>query len=288
MSLHYGHLWYKICTAKRRREKGMKILVLAKQVPDTDKVKIDPVTGTMIREGLDVVINPLDLHALELALCLKQTHQAQITVLSMGPVSTETMLRDTLALGADRAILLTDSAFAGSDTWATSYTLSEAVKRLNIEYDLVICGEKATDGETGQVGVEFAVLLNIPVITYVSKFLLMENGSIVVERTAENAYERWKVKLPALISVLRSVSEPRLPTLSGKKQALSKKIEIYNAKDLGLKTDELGLSGSPTRVVKVYNTKLSRNCRFFMGKDLSQGVKEVAQLLKNYKGSVQK
>lgn len=108
----------------------MKILVLAKQVPDTDKVKIDPVTGTMIREGLDVVINPLDLHALELALRLKESHQAQVTVLSMGPMSTEVVLRDTLALGADRAILLTDSAFAGADTWATSYTLSQAVKKI--------------------------------------------------------------------------------------------------------------------------------------------------------------
>lgn len=266
----------------------MKILVLAKQVPDTDKVKIDPVTGTMIREGLDVVINPLDLHALELALRLKESHQAQVTVLSMGPMSTEVVLRDTLALGADRAILLTDSAFAGADTWATSYTLSQAVKRLKIEHDLVLCGEKATDGETGQVGVEFAVLLNIPVITYVSKFISIHTDSIVVERTTEDAYERWKVKLPASVSVLRSVSEPRLATLSGKKQALSRKVEIYNAKDLGLKADEIGLSGSPTRVVKVYNTKLSRNCRIYMGKDLDQGVKEVVRILKEYKGSVKR
>lgn len=266
----------------------MKILVLVKQVPDTDKVKIDPVTGTMIREGLDVVINPLDLHALELALFLKETHQAQVTVLSMGPMSTEAVLRDTLALGADRAILLSDSAFAGSDTWATSYTLSEAVKRLNIEYDLVICGEKATDGETGQVGIEFAVLLNLPVVTYVSKFISLESDSVVVEKTTEDAYERWRIKLPALISVLRSVSEPRLPTLSGKKLALSKRVEIYNAKDLGLKNEELGLVGSPTRVVKVYNTKLSRDCRFFEGKDLNQGVREVVRILRKYKGSVQK
>ncbi|HOJ89197.1 MAG TPA: electron transfer flavoprotein subunit beta/FixA family protein [Pseudothermotoga sp.] len=266
----------------------MKILVLAKQVPDTDKVKIDPLTGTMIREGLDAVINPLDLHALELALCLKETHRAQITVLSMGPMSTEMVLRDTLALGADRAILLSDSAFAGSDTWATSYTLSEAVKKLNIEYDLVICGEKATDGETGQVGVEFAVLLNLPVITYVSRFVSLQNDSIVVERTVEDAYETWKVRLPALISVLRSVSEPRLPTLSGKKMSLSKKVEIYNARDLGLKNNDLGLTGSPTRVVKVYNTKLSRNCQLYMGKDLNQGIQEVVKILKNYKGSVRR
>lgn len=266
----------------------MKILVLVKQVPDTDKVKIDPATGTMIREGLDAVINPLDLHALELALNIKENSTAQITVLSMGPMSTESVLRDTLALGADRAILLSDPSFAGSDTWATSYTLSEAVKRLNIEYDLVICGEKATDGETGQVGVEFAVLLNLPVITYVSKFMLLQDNFIIVERTTEDAYETWKVRLPALISVLRSVSEPRLPTLSGKKLALSKKIEIYNARDLGLKSSELGLAGSPTRVVKVYNTKLSRNCHLYMGKDLNQGIERVVQILKEYRGSVQR
>ncbi|MFN4191125.1 MAG: electron transfer flavoprotein subunit beta/FixA family protein, partial [Pseudothermotoga sp.] len=138
------------------------------------------------------------------------------------------------------------------------------------------------------VGVEFAVLLDIPVITYVSKVISVHRDFIVVERTTEDAYEKWKVKLPALISILRSVSEPRLPTLSGKKQALSRKIEIYNAKDLGLKANEIGLSGSPTRVVKVYNTKLSRNCRFYMGKDLNQGVKEVVKILKNYKGSVKR
>jgi len=264
----------------------MRILVLIKQVPDTDRVKIDPSTGTMIREGLDVVINPLDLHALELAIQLKESHRAYITVLSMGPMSTEIVLRDALALGADRAILLSDPSFAGSDTWATSYTLCRAIEKLKIEYDLVICGEKATDGETGQVGVELGVLLNIPVLTYVSKFLSSDGECIVVQRATEDAYETWKVKLPALIAVLRSVSEPRLPTLSGKKGALSKRIEIYTAKDLEIPSDQTGLKGSPTRVVKVYNTKLSRNCKVYAGKELNEGIKKVVEILKDYKGSV--
>ncbi|GAB4314637.1 electron transfer flavoprotein subunit beta/FixA family protein [Pseudothermotoga elfii] len=266
----------------------MKILVLAKQVPDTDRVKIDPETGTMIREGLDAIMNPLDMHALELALNLKESHQAHITVMSMGPMNCEEVLKDAYALGADRAILLSDPFFAGSDTWATSFTLSEAIKRLNISFDLILCGEKATDGETGQVGIELAMLLNLPVLTYVSKFIAIEEQSIVAERTTEDAYEVWKVKLPAVLAVLRTVSEPRLPTLSGKKAALGKKVEIYTAKDLGFSQNEVGLRASPTRVVKVYNTKFSRNCFIYSGKDVSKGIKEIVEILKPYKGSAVK
>ncbi len=262
----------------------MKILVLAKQVPDTDNVKIDQKTGTMIREGLDAVMNPLDMHALEVALRIKETFGAHITVLSMGPTKTEEMLRDSLALGADRAILLTDVAFAGSDTWATSYTLSEAVRRLKIEYDLVLCGEKATDGETGQVGIEFGVLLNLPVVTYISQVLEVSKSFVVVERTTEDAYEKWKVQLPAVLSVLKSVAEPRLATLTGKKLASNKNVEIYNAESLGFKPDEVGLKGSPTKVVKVYNTKLTRNCELFVGKETIVGVKKIVKLLKPFVG----
>ncbi|AEH50442.1 electron transfer flavoprotein subunit beta/FixA family protein [Pseudothermotoga thermarum] len=260
----------------------MKILVLAKQVPDTDKVKIDPNTGTMIREGLDAVMNPLDMHALEVALRIKETTGAHITVLSMGPAKTEEMLKDSLAFGVDRAILLTDAAFAGSDTWATSYVLSEAVKRLKIEYDLVLCGEKATDGETGQVGIEFGVLLNLPIVTYVSRIFEVSKEFIVVERTTEEAFEKWKVKLPAVISVLKSVAEPRLPTLNGKKRAMNQKIEIYNAQTLGFKPEEIGLNGSPTKVIRVCNTKLTRNCKLFVGKETTVGVRKVVELLKPF------
>ncbi len=262
----------------------MKILVLAKQVPDTDRVKIDPNTGMMIREGLDAVMNPLDMHALEVALRIKETIGAWITVLSMGPARTEEMLKDSLALGADRAILLTDPAFAGSDTWATSYVLSNAVKRLRIEYDLVLCGEKATDGETGQVDGKFGVLLNLPVVTYVSRIFDVSKDFIVVERATEDAFEKWKVRLPAVISVLKSVAEPRLPTLDGKKRALSQKVETYNAQTLGFKLEEVGLNGSPTRVVKVYNIKLTRNCQLFVGKETTAGVRRVVELLKPFVG----
>ena len=260
----------------------MNIIVLVKQVPDTENVKLDPETGTMIREGIDVVMNPFDLHGLEIALRIKEDKGGKVTVISMGPPNTEEVLREALALGADEAILLTDKIFAGSDTWATSFVLSETIKRLSLDFDLIICGEKATDGETGQVGPEVGVLLELPVVTYVSKIIDIGKEEIILERSVEDGIEKWKVKTPALISVMRSVAEPRLPTLAGKKRALKMDIKVFNGKDLGFDPKEVGFLGSPTKVVSVFNTKVSRECVLYEGKELEKGLEKVVELLKPF------
>lgn len=262
----------------------MNLLVLVKQVPDTENVKIDPTTGTMVREGLDVTMNPLDAHALELAVSLKERFGGTVTVLSMGPMNTLDVLRDAIALGADRAILLSDPALAGSDTWATSLALAKTIKNLNLNFDLLLCGEKSTDGETGQVGIELATLLNLPVVSYVSELVRLDADSVVVKRSVEDAHEVWKLPLPACLCVLKSVAEPRLPTLSGKKKAMDAKIEIYKAKQLGIEADEVGLKGSPTRVVKVFNTKVSRSCEIFADKNVHEGIERVIELIESVVG----
>ncbi|HBT39350.1 MAG: Electron transfer flavoprotein alpha/beta-subunit [Thermotoga sp. 50_1627] len=258
----------------------MDFLVLVKQVPDTEKVKIDPVTGTMVREGLEITMNPLDAHALELVISLKEKFGGTVTVLSMGPMNTVDVLRDAIALGADRAILLSDSVLAGSDTWATSFALAKTIEKLNIKFDLLVCGEKSTDGETGQVGIELATLLNLPVVTYVSELIELGSDFVLIRRSVEDAHEIWKAPLPACLCVLKSVAEPRLPTLAGKKRAMDAKIEIYDTKLVGIRPEEVGLKGSPTRVVKVFNTKIARNCRMYADRDVAEGIERVIELIK--------
>ncbi|MCX7812442.1 MAG: electron transfer flavoprotein subunit beta/FixA family protein [Pseudothermotoga sp.] len=258
----------------------MNFLVLLKQVPDTEKVKIDPVTGTMIREGLDITMNPLDAHALELAVSLKERVGGRVVVLSMGPMNTIDVLKDAVALGADRAILLSDPALAGSDTWVTSLALARTIRNLKIDFDLLLCGEKSTDGETGQVGVELAILLGLPVLTYVSELVEVDTSSVIVKRSVEDAHEIWRVPLPSCLCVLKSVAEPRLPTLGGKKRAMNSNIETYGIKDVGLEPEEVGLKGSPTRVVKVFNTKVSRSCKLYSGREVVRGIERVLELIK--------
>ncbi len=260
----------------------MRTVVLVKQVPDTDNVKLDPDTGTMVREGLDVVVNLFDLYGLEVALKLKEDLGGEVIALSMGPPNTEYVLRESLALGADEAYLLTDRAFAGADTLATSVVLASAIENLIGEFDLVIAGEKATDGETGQVGPEVAVILGIPAITYVSRIVECDGRHIVVERDVEDGVETWKVELPALLSVTRSVSEPRLPTLKGMKSALKKEIPRYGLEDLNLDPESVGLRGSPTRVVKVFNVKVARNGEIFEGERLEDGIERVVSILRRF------
>ena len=258
----------------------MNVVVLIKQVPDTDRVRIDPEKGTMVREGFEPVMNTFDLHALELALRIRENVGGSVTVVSMGPPNTEEVLREAISLGADEAILLTDRLFAGADTLATSVTLTKALEM--IDYDLIIAGERATDGETGQVGSEVGALLDLPVVTYVSKMVSIEKDHITVERTVEEGTETWEVPLPALITVSRSVAEPRLPTLSGKKRALKKEIKTLGASDLGLNPSEIGLRGSPTRVVKVFNVKVTRRAEIYEGESISEGIEKIVEILRGY------
>lgn len=236
----------------------MNIVVLIKQVPGTDNVKLDPETGVMIRSGKDTIINPLDENALEEAIRIKNSHpNVKVTAVSMGPESAIKALKEAVAMGADAGVLISGRAFAGSDTIATAKALSATIKKLG-PVDLVICGERATDGETGQTGAMIANYLDIPVQTYVSSVEIQQAG-VVVKRTVEGGFERVEVPFPVLITVNKDINEPGFPTLAGKLRAKQVEITIWRPEELGLDKSELGLVGSPTRVVKVFSPKLARD-----------------------------
>jgi len=210
----------------------MDIVVCIKQVPDTAEVRINPETGTLIREGVPSIINPFDLHAIEAGLFLKEKTGGKVTVLTMGPPQAETALREAIAMGADEGVLLSDRAFAGSDTWATSFTLSKAIAKLGA--DVILCGKQAIDGDTAQVGPETAEFLNIPHISYVRKIEDVANGSIRVQRLMDEGYDVVESSLPVLLTVVRELNEPRLPSLKGKMMAKKKEVIVYNATALGV------------------------------------------------------
>lgn len=236
----------------------MNIVVLLKQVPATDNVKMDPETGVMIRTGKGNIINPLDENALEEAIRIKHTYpDVTITAITMGPESAKKVLKEAVAMGADKAILLTGKAFAGSDTIATAKVLAAAIKKTG-PTDLILCGERATDGETGQTGAMIGAMLDIPVQTYVSKVALKDNGVEVV-RTVEDGFEKVAVSFPLLVSVVKDINQPGFPTLQGKLRARGITITVWEPDELGLTKEELGLKGSPTRVVKIFSPKLSRD-----------------------------
>ncbi|AEF95062.1 Electron transfer flavoprotein alpha/beta-subunit [Desulfotomaculum nigrificans CO-1-SRB] len=236
----------------------MNIVVLIKQVPGTDNVKMDPETGVMIRSGKDTIINPLDENALAEAVRIKNSRDdVKLTAISMGPESAMKALKEAVAMGADAGVLLSGRAFAGSDTIATAKALAAAIKKLG-PVDLVICGERATDGETGQTGAMIANNLDIPVQTYVSALEVKEDG-VVVKRTVEGGFERVEVPFPVLVTVNKDINEPGFPTLNGKLRAKQVTIPVWGPEELGVDKSELGLGGSPTRVVKVFSPKLSRD-----------------------------
>lgn len=219
-----------------------------KQVPAGSSGSIDPVTKRLKREGIESVINPYDAYALEEALLLREISGGSVTALSMGPMKAEKILRDALALSADRAVLLSDRRFAGSDTWSTSYILSEAVKKIG-NIDLVICGKQAIDGDTAQVGPGIAAHLGWGQAAYVSK-LIFDSDKIIAERMDEHGSDRIALDLPAVITVVKDINKPRLKTLKGMLEARSMDIDIWNFDDLGCDGSLTGLDGSPTRVVK--------------------------------------
>ena len=230
----------------------MHIVVCIKQVPDTADVKIDPKTNTLIREGVASVINPFDMYAIEEAIRIKEKKGGKVTVLSMGPPQAESALREAISMGADSAVLLSDRAFAGSDTWATSYTLSMALRKLS-PFQLVICGKQASDGDTAQVGPGMAAHLDLPQITYVRKIEEIADDHIVAERLLEDGTEVIRSPLPCLLTVVKEINEPRIPSLKGKLAAKKAQITVWKSADLGCDPAGLGLDGSPTKVVKIFN-----------------------------------
>ncbi len=256
----------------------MKIAVLIKQVPDTSDVKMDPQTGTMIREGVGAITNPLDLNAIEEAVKIKSQKGAYTVAISMGPKQAEKSLKDAISRGIDTAYLITDKAFAGSDTLATANVLSAALKKLG-PFDLILAGEKATDGETGQVGPEVAALLDIPFTTYATS-IKIEDGYVVVKRSIEEGHQVQKLPLPCLITVLHTINKPSIPTLGGKKRARRTSIPHLTLKDLNLKKEEVGLLGSPTQVIKIQTPKISRKTLYFGPNQIEEGLNEIIKLLK--------
>lgn len=244
----------------------MNIAVTIKQVPETSNAKVDPETGTMIREGLESIINPLDLYAIEEALKLKETYGGEITLFSMGPPKALEAIKEAISMGCDKGVLLTDRAFAGSDTWATSYVLGLAIKKAG-GFHIIISGSRATDGDTGQVGPELAAQLGIPVATYVSRIQTCDGSVMKVHREVEEGYEILDIELPALLTVTKEINFPRLPTLKGKKKAKTAPIVTWGAEDLNTDKEKIGLAGSPTRVAKIFTPNLLRSAQMIYVKD---------------------
>lgn len=228
----------------------MNIVVCVKQVPDTNEVKLDPVTGTLIRDGVPSIMNPDDKAGLEAALELKDANGAHITVVSMGPPQADDVLREALAMGADEAILVTDRAFGGADTWATSTTIAAAVKML--DYDLIITGRQAIDGDTAQVGPQIAEHLNIPNISY-AEDIKVEGDAVIVKRQYEDRYHTIKVQMPCLVTALGEMNTPRYMTPGGVFDAYrTDEVKVWTLENIEVDKTNIGLKGSPTRVFKSF------------------------------------
>ncbi|MFN3411352.1 MAG: electron transfer flavoprotein subunit beta/FixA family protein [Exilispira sp.] len=261
----------------------MRIAVCIKQVPNTTEVKINPKTNTLIREGVESIINPFDMYAIEEAIRLKEKFNAETFVITMGPPQAESALKEAVSMGIDNPILVSDRAFAGSDTWATSLTLAKTIEKLG-NIDLIICGKQASDGDTAQVGPGIAAHLNIPQATYVNHIrnIDLEDKIIEVSRLLENGYEILQVKLPALITVVKEINEPRTPSLKGKIRAKSIQIPVFTNKELQIPENMVGLNGSPTQVVEIFTPSHKVGGKIFQGEPehiVDQFISEIKDLL---------
>ena len=260
---------------------NLKIVVLVKQVPDIEKVKFDAEKRKIDRTSASAETNPFDLNALEAAFQIKEKLGGEITAITMGPSQAESTLRDALARGADRVILLRDRKFAGADTLATSYTLASAIKKIG-HFDLIICGEKTVDGDTGQVGPEVAEHLSIPHVAYVFGIKRLSKEKITVESDVEGDYYLVELRFPALITVTKDINQPRLPSLREKLEARKQEIETWNADDLTDVADvsRFGVSGSPTMVARItFPSEKGRKGKIFM-EEAEEAVKKLVETLK--------
>ncbi len=248
---------------KDQKESFVEIVICIKQVPDTAEVRINPETNTLIRDGVPSIINPYDMHAIEAGLQIKEKAGGKVTVITMGPPQAETALRDAIAMGADDAVLLTDRAFAGADTWATSYTLFKAIEK--IRADIIICGKQAIDGDTAQVGPETAEFLNIPHISYVRKIEEVKPGSIRVQRLMDGGYDVVESSVPVLLTVVKEINLPRLPSLKGKMNAKKAEIKKWTSADIGADENNIGLKGSPTQVKNIFAPQAKKDRKVLEG-----------------------
>ena len=257
----------------------MNIIVCIKQVPNTTQVRINPETNTLIREGVESIINPFDVYAIEEAIRLKEKFDGKVTVISMGPPQAEQALREAISMGCDEAILVTDRGFAGSDTWATSYVLSRAIKKIG-DFDIIICGKQASDGDTAQVGPGISTHLDIPQVTYAKKIEEITEKKARVERMTEEGFEIIETPIPCLLTVVKEINEPRLPSLKGKMKARKLEIIKWSAEDLNCDFDKIGLDGSPTRVIKIF-TPPPRKGGVILKGEIHEIVDKLAGELKN-------
>jgi len=257
----------------------MNMIVCIKQVPETTEVRINPETGTLIREGVPSIINPFDMYAIEEGLRLRERFGGKVTILTMGPPQAKEALRECISLGVDDAVLLSDLAFAGSDTLATSYSLSRAIMKLG-DFDLIICGKQASDGDTAQVGPGIAECLNIPFVAFVKKIERIETRTVRVQRMMEYGYDLIELHLPALLTVVKEINEPRLPSLKGKIRARKYEPIALKAGDLDVKKERLGLNGSPTWVVKVFTPEIRREGEMIAGDNPDEIARNLKSKLK--------
>ncbi|MCD7990817.1 MAG: electron transfer flavoprotein subunit beta/FixA family protein [Clostridia bacterium] len=230
----------------------MKILVCVKQVPNTNEVKINPKTGTLIRDGVESILNPDDDNALEAALQLKDANEdTTVTVISMGPPQAKEVLVECMAKGADDSVLLSSRAFGGADTWATSNTIAGAIKRI-ADYDIIFAGRQAIDGDTAQVGPQIAEKLGIPQVTYVERIISCEDKKVTVRRQLEDGYEVIQAPMPCLLTVVKELNTPRYMSVKGIYEAYEKEIAVWNENDIPVRSDEIGINSSPTKVFRSF------------------------------------
>ncbi|MBR5004166.1 MAG: electron transfer flavoprotein subunit beta/FixA family protein [Erysipelotrichaceae bacterium] len=230
----------------------MRIIVCVKQVPDTQKVQVDPVTGVLIRNGIDTKMNPYDLYALETALRIKEKTGAEIHVISMGPDAAKAVLVESMAMGADEAWLLSDRRFAGADVLATSFTLAQGIKAIG-DVDLILCGKQTTDGDTAQVGPAIGEVLNMPHVSWVRKLVDADDKGLVVQQEMMDSVADVRLNYPCLLTVEKGIFEPGLPSYLKMKEARKKEIHVLNLDKCECKdTKRYGLSGSPTQVEKIF------------------------------------
>lgn len=257
----------------------MKIVACIKQVPDTAEVRINPETNTLIRDGVPSIINPYDLHALEAGIQIReQFPDTTLTVITMGPPQAEDALREAIAIGADEAVLLSDKAFAGSDTWATAYTLAKATQ--TIGFDIILCGKQAIDGDTAQVGPEMAEFLNIPHIGYVKKIEKIDSNQVVVQRLMEEGHDVVESSMPILLTVVKELNEPRLSSLKGKMRAKKAEIKKMTHEDIQADESMLGLNGSPTQVKNIFAPEVKKDRKMFSGSPDEQVTQLIEELKK--------
>lgn len=258
----------------------MKIIVCIKQVPDAKDVRLDPKTNTMAREGVASIMNPFDRHALEEAVRLKELHGGTVTAVSMGPPQASEALRDAVACGADEAVLVSDRAFAGADTWATTYTLGKAIEKIG-PFDLILCGKQAIDGDTAQVGPGLAKRLDIPYVSYVRKISGLDNGIISLHRLMDDGYDEVEMPLPGLLTVVKEINKPRIPSLKGKMKAKKLDIQTLSAQEIEADASCIGLPGSPTQVVKVFAPELKGE-RIMLSGTVDEQVEQLVKNLESY------